>query len=181
MRIRIHSELVLVTIMETLVYLSHQRHTITQRLTLEHLVLELKIQKNLCFFPLHSVESQFILWPAFSNSNALFCFFVSYEQNYFTLLYFTCTLPALPLILVVTFEVTRGKVQKVMKSHDGSHTHLKLQYQLHSRSHPPHIHSTYLRKPPKTSKNHGHTNKAPRNNHGLLRRFVASPQPNSPP
>ena len=79
MRIHIHSGLV--TITETLVYLSHQRHTITQRLTLEYLVLELKIQKNLCFFPLHSVESLFILWPGFNNSNAFVCFFVSLNQT----------------------------------------------------------------------------------------------------
>ena len=39
-------------------------------------------------------------------------------RNKITSLYFTRTLHALPLILVVTFAVTRGKVPNVMRSHD---------------------------------------------------------------
>ena len=45
----------------------------------------------------------------------------TYEQNYFTLLYFTCILPALIQILAVTFAVTSGKVPNVPKSHDRRH------------------------------------------------------------
>jgi hypothetical protein len=43
------------------------------------------------------------------------------EQNYFTLLYFTRTLPALLQILAVMFAVTSRKVENVTKSHDGRH------------------------------------------------------------